>query len=73
MRNANARHGTPRPLPGRLAYNQRDAAAALSVSVNTFVRSIAPDLPCIYIGRRRLYPVRELERWLERTAKRPFE
>jgi len=57
----------------RLALNQRDAARALSVSTNTFVRSIAPELRVVYIGRRRLYPVRELERWLEGNARTPLD
>jgi hypothetical protein len=53
-----------------MALNQREAARALSVSVDTFARHIAPELRCVHCGRLRLYSVSELERWLERNAER---
>jgi hypothetical protein len=55
---------------GSMALNQREAARALSVSVDTFARHIAPELRCVHCGRLRLYSVSELERWLERNAER---
>jgi hypothetical protein len=59
---------TPAP---RLALNQQEAAQALGVSVNTFVRRIRPELKRVYLGRRCFYPVRELQRWLDKNARRP--
>lgn len=56
-----------------IAVTQREAARLLSVSVDTFVRYIAPELRVVYVGRCRLYPVRELERWLELNASRPLD
>lgn len=55
-------------MPERLAHNQRDAAKALGVSVPTFREHIAPELRCVYVGRRRLYPVNALQRWLDHNA-----
>lgn len=54
-----------------LAVNQTQAASMLSVSRNTFRQRIAPYLRCVYLGRRRLYLVRDLERWLEDNATEP--
>lgn len=56
----------------RLALSKREAAAALGCSVNHFERHVQPSLRVVYSGRRRLFPVRELEAWLEREAIRPF-
>lgn len=51
-----------------LALNQRDAAAALGVSVDAFAEHIAPTLRRVKCGRLWLYPVKELIVWLERNA-----
>jgi predicted nucleotidyltransferase len=51
-----------------LTLNQRDAAAFLGVSVDTFSEHVAPDLRRVKCGRLWLYPVRELEQWVERNA-----
>jgi hypothetical protein len=57
----------------RVALGQREAAAALGVCLNTFRSRIAPDLPVVYIGRRKLYSVRDLEDWFQRTKAKPLE
>jgi hypothetical protein len=41
------------------------------VSTSFFVEYVRPELRVVLRGRRRLYPVRELERWLEISAARP--
>jgi excisionase family DNA binding protein len=51
-----------------LALSKQEAALALGVSVNFFEREIAHELKMVRRGRRRLVPVREIERWLEREA-----
>jgi hypothetical protein len=49
----------------RLALSRRDAAAALGMSLSHFQRHVQPYVRCVYSGQLRLYPVKELERWLE--------
>ena len=51
-----------------LAVNQKDAAAALSISVNTFKEHVRPQLEAVYIGGAVRYRVAELQRWLDRNA-----
>jgi hypothetical protein len=40
----------------------------LGVSIDFFDEHVAHELRVVRRGRRRLFPVRELERWLERAA-----
>lgn len=54
-----------RPAPPRLALTQQEAAAALGVSVETFVEHIRPTLPSVPAGSRRLYRVSAIEEWLQ--------
>lgn len=49
----------------RLALSRRDAAAALGMSLSHFQRHVQPYVRCVYSGQLRLYPIKELERWLE--------
>jgi hypothetical protein len=49
----------------RLALSRREAAAALGMSLSHFQRHVQPHVRCVYSGQLRLYPVKELERWLE--------
>jgi hypothetical protein len=56
-----------KPFP-RLLLNQLEAAAACSVSVDTFAAHIAPELRRVRCGRPWLYPLGELNRWIERNA-----
>lgn len=55
------------PLP-RLALSKTEAAQALGVSVDHLERYVLNEVRVVYSGRRRLIPVRELERWLEKHA-----
>jgi hypothetical protein len=51
-----------------IAVTRDEAAHALGVSLSHFQRHIAPDLRTIRSGSVRLYPVRELELWADRSA-----
>lgn len=51
--------------PLRLAVSRNDAAAALGMSLRHFQRHVQPYLRCVYSGQLRLYPVAELERWID--------
>lgn len=62
--------GTASPI--RLALSPTEAAHALGVSRDFYDQHIAPELRFVRRGRRRLVPVRELERWLEREAAVPL-
>jgi excisionase family DNA binding protein len=57
------------PLP-RLALSPAEAARALGVSRDFFDQHLLPELRIVRRGRRRLIPLRELERWLEQAATR---
>lgn len=52
----------------RLALTANEPAAALGVSRDFFDEHIAPELRCVRRGRMKLYPIAELQRWLEREA-----
>ncbi len=54
--------------PGRLALSKRETAEALGVSVDFLEEHVMHELRVVRRGRRRLIPVRELERWLEESA-----
>ena len=56
----------------RLALTKSQAAYALAMSVDSFERHVLPDVRCVRKGRLRLYPIRELEAWLERNAEPIF-
>lgn len=73
-----ARRSTPAEQAGRvmvdgsmrLALNKTEAATLIGVSVDFFDQHIAHELRCVRRGRRRLYPVNELESWLDRSSER---
>jgi hypothetical protein len=67
---AAAAAGSRNTVP-RLALNRAEAALALGVSIDFFDDHVALELRCIRRGRRRLYPLSELRRWLEEAAERP--
>jgi hypothetical protein len=52
----------------RIAMSKQEAAAALGVSIDFFDEHIVPDLRMARVGRRRLVPIAELERWLDEHA-----
>ena len=57
------------PVP-RLALTQQEACASLGCSEEFFVEHIRPELKIVRGGRKRLYPVAELERALDRLGER---
>jgi hypothetical protein len=57
---------TVRPI----ALSKPEAAAALSMSVDSFERYVQSDVRCVRRGRLRLFPVAELERWANETAEK---
>ena len=58
---------------GRLAYSPDEAARLLGVSRDFFDQHVLPELRIVRRGRRRIIPVRELERWLAESAARTLE
>jgi hypothetical protein len=57
------------PIP-RMALSREEAAASLGMSIDSFERHVQPSLRMIRLGRMRLVPVRELERWADEQAER---
>ena len=53
-----------KPEPPRLALSIEEACAALGVSWDTWKEHIADQVRVVRLGRRKLVPVAELERWL---------
>jgi hypothetical protein len=60
------------PLP-RISFRAGEAAKALGVSDDFFSEHIAHELRCVRRGRLKLYPLRELERWLDENASRVLD
>jgi len=63
----------PTPSRARLALSKVEAAEALGVSVDFLEQHVLPELRVVRRGRRRLIPVGELERWLDRNAARAVD
>jgi hypothetical protein len=61
-----ARGGT---IP-RLALTRKEAAAAIGMSLDSFERHVQPTLRLVRLGRMRLVPIAELDRWLSDNAER---
>jgi hypothetical protein len=57
------------PIP-RLALTREEAAAAIGMSLDSFERHVQPTLRLVRLGRMRLVPVAELDRWLSENAER---
>jgi hypothetical protein len=55
------------PIP-RLALSREEAAQALGMSLNSFERHVQPTIRLVRLGRMRLVPIAELERWLGENA-----
>jgi hypothetical protein len=55
------------PIP-RLALSREEAAASLGMSVDSFERHVQPSIRMCRLGRMRLVPIGELQRWLENNA-----
>ena len=52
----------------RLSLNVKEACAALGVSWDVWRNHIEPQVRLVRIGRRKLVPIAELERWLAEHA-----
>ena len=61
--------GAPGSVP-RIALRPDEAAVALGLGRTTFYERVMPQLRVVYLGRARLIPVAELERWVEKEAVR---
>jgi excisionase family DNA binding protein len=57
-----------RRIVPRLALSPDEAAESLGMSRSHFYDHVWPDLRVVRVGQRRLVPVAEIERWLEREA-----
>ena len=57
------------PIP-RLALTREEAAASVGMSLDSFERHVQPTLRLVRLGRMRLVPIHELERWLNDNAAR---
>jgi hypothetical protein len=58
---------TGRTTP-RIALRPDEAAAAVGLGRSAFYANVLPQLRVVYVGRARLIPVAELERWIEKEA-----
>jgi hypothetical protein len=57
------------PIP-RLALTREEAAQAVGMSLDSFERHVQPTVRLVRLGRMRLMPIAELERWLDEHAER---
>jgi hypothetical protein len=60
---AGARYTSATGVP-RMLLTRREAATALGMSLRHFQRHVQPHVRCVYSGQLRLYPLRDLERWV---------
>ena len=60
------------PVP-RLALTRQEAALALGMGLTSFEQYVQPHVRAVRHGKLRLFPVRELERWLEENAAMTLE
>lgn len=49
----------------RVLLSRQEAAEALGMSLTHFQRHVQPDLPCVYSGSLRLYPIAALQAWAD--------
>ena len=64
--------GDTAPIP-RLALSREEAAASVGMSLDSFERHVQPTLRLVRLGRMRLVPIGELERWLDEHAQRTLD
>jgi len=55
-----------------IAYTALHAAAALDVGPGFFDTHIAPELKAVLRGSKRLFPVKELQRWVDQNCEPPM-
>lgn len=58
--------------PARGALSPTEAAEWLGIARSTFYEQVLGELRVVQLGKRKLIPVAELERWLEEHAARPI-
>ena len=56
------------PTPPRLALSIEETCQALGCSHDFWQANIAPSMPVVRLGRRKLVPVRAIEQWLAEHA-----
>lgn len=52
----------------RLALSIEEACGALGISWDLWHEHVAPDMRMVRLGRRRLVPIAELQKWLAERA-----
>lgn len=62
-----------REVVARIALSRAEAAEALGVSVEFVDEHVVTEIRVVRRGRRKLLPVRELERWIDENASRALE
>jgi len=60
------------PIP-RLALTREEAAQSIGMSLDSFERHVQPSLRLCRLGRMRLVPISELQRWLDDNAERTLD
>lgn len=55
------------PIP-RFALTPSEAAASIGVGPDFFDAHVAPEIRAVRRGRKRLFPVAELDRWVNENA-----
>ncbi len=55
----------------RVALSKAEAAEALGMSVRHFERHVQPEVPVVYSGGLRLFPLESLRDWANRQAQVP--
>lgn len=58
--------------PSRICVSGPEAASALGLGPDAFNEHVAPHLPVLRIGRRRLFAVADLEAWVRASTERPL-
>jgi hypothetical protein len=62
-----------RPPDQRLLVSKARAAELLSISIDTFERLVMPEVRVVRIGRRVLFAVPDLSRWVNEHAATPLQ
>ena len=60
------------PIP-RLALTREEAAASIGMSLDSFERHVQPTIRLVRLGKMRLVPLSELDRWLAENAQRTLD
>jgi hypothetical protein len=53
-----------------LAVQHKDAPAVLGIGKTSFEKYVAPEMRVVRRGSMRVYPIKDLEAWLDRNAER---